>query len=470
VDNTTQQRRVLLATSLSYVIVILDTSIVNLALQRIALDLAGGVAGLQWVLNAYTLTFASLLLTGGALGDRLGARNLYIAGLATFALASALCACASALPMLITARALQGAGAALLVPASMTQIRHTWADPKERAAIFGLWAGLGGVAMASGPLMGGIVVSLTGWRCIFLANVPICIAAVVLALRVARDTPSSSAAGRRSYDPAGQLAGMAALGLLNALVIDVPAHGWQPLIAASGFVAGVAFVVIETRHPQPMLPMSLFRNAAFSSAVFVSMVSAFSFYGLLFELSLLLQRQQGYTPMRAGLAFLPLTLLVPVGSLLSKQAIGWLGAQRLVAGSCLLSATAFFGLAGVGAAPSYWLLAAPLPAIGLAASLITPATTATLMSAVDNRRAGIAAGVLNAARQAGAALGVALSGTLVSMSRSIMYGVHSNALAAGSLSILAAAVWWQASRQSNVRYDAKPFQRRSSPRRQSGPH
>ncbi|WP_322063128.1 MFS transporter [Paraburkholderia sp. J63] len=456
---TVQQRRVLLATSLSYVIVILDTSIVNLALERMGRDLAGGLAGLQWVLNAYTLSFASLLLTGGTLGDRLGARNVYIAGLACFTVASALCACAPSLPVLVAARSLQGGGAALLVPASMTLISHSWTGSRERAAVFGLWAGLGGIAMASGPLLGGILVGLSGWRSIFLANVPICMAAMVMALRVAHAAPRMSAAAERKFDFAGQAAGIAALALLNMLVIDVPAYGWQPLIAAGALAAGVIFVVIETLRTQPMLPMSLFRLPVFAGGVFVSMVSACTFYGLLFELSLLLQRQQGYTPMAAGLAFLPLTLPVPVGSLLSKRAIGRLGARRLVAGACLLSAAGFLGLAGMGAASQYWLLALPLPAIGLAASLITPATTATLMSAVDDRRAGIAAGVLNAARQVGAALGVALCGTLVTANHAIAWGMHWSAMAAGALSIAAALVWWHAGRTIFAATEHRPMNR-----------
>lgn len=279
--DTAQQRRVLLATSLSYVIVILDTSIVNLALERIGHDLAGGVSGLQWVLNAYTLSFASLLLTGGTLGDRLGARNVYLAGLALFTVASALCACAPGLPMLIAARTLQGAGAALLVPASMTLISHTWTGSRERAAVFGLWAGLGGVAMASGPLLGGVLVGFTGWRSIFLANVPICIAGIVMASRVAHAAPqqaAEAAGAARKFDFAGQLTGMAALALLNILVIDVPAYGWQWPVAAGALGAGIVFVVVETLRTQPMMPMSLFRQPVFSGGVFVSMVSACTFY------------------------------------------------------------------------------------------------------------------------------------------------------------------------------------------------
>ncbi|MEX4004604.1 MFS transporter, partial [Paraburkholderia sp. EG285A] len=176
-----QQRRVLWATSISYVVVILDTSIVNVALERIGASLAGGVAGLQWVVNAYTLTFASLLLSGGTLGDRLGARQVYMAGLAVFTAASVLCGAAPSLALLTLGRVLQGMGAALLVPASMALINGACTDARERAAAFGVWAGLGGVAMAAGPLLGGVLIGLVGWRSIFLLNVPVCLAGIVMA-------------------------------------------------------------------------------------------------------------------------------------------------------------------------------------------------------------------------------------------------------------------------------------------------
>ena len=438
-----------MATGISYVIVILDTSIVNVALERITTGLAAGMTGLQWVLNAYTLTFASLLLTGGTLGDRLGARNIYIVGLGAFTLASALCGFAFSLPMLIAARVLQGVGAALLVPASMSLINRSWNDARERAAVFGLWAGLGGIAMAIGPLLGGILIGLSDWRSIFLINVPICLAGMVMACRVTRDTPVSTT---RRFDFAGQATGIAALALLNLAIINVPEYGWHSPVIVSCMVgalaAAVAFVMIETTHAQPILPMGLFRSAVFSGAVFASTVSAFTFYGLIFGLSLLLQQQRGYTPMHTGLAFLPLTLLVPVGSLLSKHAVGRLGVKHLVTSAFLLAATGFFSLVAVSTSTQYWLLALPLPAIGFAASLITPATTTALMSTVDNPRAGIASGVLNAARQTGAAFGVALSGTLVSMNHSIALGVRSSAMTAGSLSIFAAVMWWRTSMQT----------------------
>lgn len=439
------QRRVLWATSISYVVVILDTSIVNVALERIGASLAGGVAGLQWVVNAYTLTFASLLLSGGTLGDRLGARNVYMAGLAVFTAASALCGAAPSLALLTLGRVLQGLGAALLVPASMALINGACANARERAAAFGVWAGLGGVAMAAGPLLGGVLIGVAGWRSIFLLNLPVCLAGIAMAARVA---PQPRAGAPRRLDLAGQAAGIAALALLNAAIIEAPSRGWFAPLVVTGLVAAVvaalAFVMLEQRRDQPMLPLGLFREPVFSAAVLVSMISAFTFYGLLFDLSLYFQQQRGYAPLRAGLAFLPLTVVVPLGSLLSRRAVAWAGPRALVAFAALLAAAGYLGAAACGPAARYSVLALPLPAIGLAASLITPAATAALMATVDPARAGIAAGVLNAGRQTGAALGVAVAGAWIAGRVSIGAGMRANLLIAAALSALAAWAWWRA--------------------------
>jgi DHA2 family methylenomycin A resistance protein-like MFS transporter len=203
-----------------------------------------------------------------------------------------------------------------------------------------------------------------------------------------------------------------------------------------------------------MLPLDLFRNPVFSAAAWVSMVSAFTFYGLMFDLSLLFQRALGYTPLRAGLGFLPLTLVVPIGSLLARRASGWLGEKRSVAGAFLLAACGYFALAAVGSSARYVLLALPLPAIGLAASLITPLATTAMMSSVMRSRAGIAAGALNAARQTGALLGVALSGTWIAGRDRFGDGMSSSLVLAGVLSACAGALWWRALASREARPDA----------------
>lgn len=454
-EDSQRQRAVLLATGLSYVIVILDTSIVNVALPQMALSLTSGIDGMQWIVTAYTLAFASLLLSGGTLADRYGAREVYISGLTLFIGASVFCGIAHSLALLVTARIFQGLGAALLVPASMKLINETWSDARERTAVFGVWAGLGGVAMASGPMVGGILVGLIGWRIIFLVNVPICLAGVVLASRIPVVGQKHVRTDTQAFDLKGQIAAIVTLGMLNASLIMLPQHSWHSFAVLGSLVVACAaagvFVVFETNSMHPMLPLGLFRHPLFSGAVMVSMVSAFTFYGLMFDLSLLFQRELAYSPLRAGLAFLPLTIVVPIGSLMSERVAGLLGGKWAVVAACMLAAGGFFLLAAIGPSASYAWLALPLPPIGLAASLVTPLTATAMMSSVDRSQAGIAAGALNAARQTGALLGVSGSGALIAAHARIGDGVFSTSPIAGVLSICAATCWWRASVHSRTR-------------------
>jgi len=445
VPDATLQRRVLAATAISYVVVILDTSIVNVALERIADAFTAGVAGLQWVVNAYTLAFASLLLTGGALGDRLGARRIYLAGLAVFTLASALCGAATSLPVLTAARILQGAGAAMLVPCSLSLINHAYPDPVQRASAIALWAGFGGAAMAAGPLAGGVLIHLLGWRGIFLVNLPVGLAGLWLTARVGTETLATP---DRGLDLAGQLAAVVALGLPVAALIQGPALGWgSPLILAGLVGSGVAWAVflwLEARRAQPMLPLTLFRGRVFSASVLVSMATAFTFYGFVFVLSLYLQRIRGFASLQAGLAFLPLTAVVTVGSLASGRLVRAYGPRMSVSGAFIVYAAGFLGLLAALPSEAVWPAALAMPLIGFAAGFVTPAATAAMIGTVEKGRAGIAAGVLNAARQTGAALGVAVFGALVAMPGAFVGGFQVALLGAVSVSLLAASLWWVA--------------------------
>jgi DHA2 family methylenomycin A resistance protein-like MFS transporter len=437
-----QDGRVLAAASLSYVVVILDTSIVNVALERIAGALATDIAGLQWVVNAYILSLASLLLTGGTLADRFGARNIYLAGLAVFTLASAWCGLAGGLGTLVAARVLQGGGAALLLPASLALIKQAFPDAGKRAAAIGIWAGCGGAAMAAGPLAGGILIHLFDWRSIFLANLPVGLLGLWLTWRIGGGRKPRQA---RRLDPGGQCAAILALAALIAALIEGPVRGWSSLPVLSGMAlsiaAGAVFLQLQSGHAQAMLPLSLFRNGAFSGAVLVSMVSALTFYGLVFVLSLYFQQVLAYSPLRTGLAFLPLTALVAAGSMLSNRLAAACGARRLVIAALACYAIGFLGLLLSMSAASYWLLALPMPAIGFAAGLITPAATAALMAAIEPERAGVAAGVLNSARQTGAALGVALFGGLVAAVHPFQAGLHIVLCFSAVLAVAAALAW-----------------------------
>jgi len=441
--DATLQRRVLAATAISYVVVILDTSIVNVALETIADAFTTGVAGLQWVVNAYTLAFASLLLTGGALGDRLGARRIYLVGLAVFTLASALCGAATSLPVLTAARILQGVGAAMLVPCSLSLINHAYPDPVQRASVIGLWAGFGVAAMAAGPLAGGVLIRLLGWRGIFLVNLPMGLVGLWLAARIGTETPATPG---RHLDLAGQAAAIIALGLPVAALIQGSALGWESLFVLTGlFGSGIAWAVflwLEARRAQPMLPLTFFRGRVFSGSALVSMVSAFTFYGLVFVLSLYLQRIRGFAPLQAGLAFLPLTAAGMVGSLASGRLVRAYGPRLSITSAFIVYAMGFLGLLAALSSDVIWPAALAMSLIGAAAGFVTPAATAAIMGTVEKSRSGIAAGVLNAARQTGAALGVAVFGVLVATHGEFIAGFQAALLSAASVSLAAALFWW----------------------------
>lgn len=407
------QRQVLIATCLSYVVVILDTSIVNVALEPISHALDADVSGLQWVINAYTLAFASLLLSGGLMGDRFSAKKIYSLGLMIFAVASALCAVASNLPMLIAARILQGTGAALLVPCSLMLINGAYPHHAQRASAIGIWAGCGGIAMAAGPLVGGVLIALLGWRSIFMVNVPLALIAVCLTSRLP-DLPST--APHRPLDLIGQITAITALAISTAVMIEGPRLGWSsPWVYLGIGMAGAAwwgFVHTERRHAHPMLALRCFRNATFSGATALALISGLVFYGLFFLQSVDLQRNRGWSALDTGLAFLPLTVMVALGSFSCGRLMQALGIRGVLCCGFALYTLGFIGLLALASDAPYWRIALCYPAVGFAAGIITPAATTSLMSVVDRANAGVAAATLNASRQIGCGFGVAIFGAL----------------------------------------------------------
>jgi len=455
ISNRTTAHRVLVATSISYTVVLLDASIVNVALKEISHTLHSNVAGLQWIVNAYTLTFACLLMTGGTLGDRLGSRNIYLAGLTVFVLASALCGLAPSLTTLTLARALQGVGSAMLVPCSLALINHAYPDPAERAAAVSVWMGCGGVAMAAGPLIGGLLIQLFGWRSIFFVNLPIGLAGIWLTLSVAPTTASKT----RHFDWPGQAAVIVALGTLIAVLIEGPMLGWHSALMLTGMVvcgiAWIAFFMIEARGRNPMLPLHFFRNRLFSGSTFVSMASAFVFYGMLFTYSLYYQQVRGDSALDAGLAFLPMTAMVAIGGLFSSRLVKRFGQRWSMCAAFGCYAAGALGMTLSTATSPYWQAILPMLVIGLASGFISPAATSPALGTVEKSRAGIAAAVLNSARQSGAALGVAIFGTFIATLHLFQTAMN---LALGTVVVLsasAAIVWWVTSRTVNSPTDAK---------------
>ncbi|PRD96278.1 MFS transporter [Burkholderia contaminans] len=413
--------RVVATVSTGFVVTQLDVTIVNIALAHLAGDLHLPVAGLQWVVDAYTLAFAVLMLSGGALGDRFGARRLYLAGLVLFALASLACGAARAPAMLIAARALQGVGAAAMLPNSLALLndacRH---DPHLRARAVGGWTAAGSISIAAGPVVGGVLIAAWGWRGIFLVNLPLCAAGLAAAFAwiPARGTAAPAAASRsiRALDLRGQFIAIAMLTALTGAVIEWRPLGFTHPVVVGGFApaarAALAFVAVEARTATPMLPLSLFRHRTFSAAVLFGICVNLTYYGTVFVLALYLQRARGESALQAGLAFLPLTGGFLLSNLASGRVVARHGPRAPMLAGALVAALGYGSLHFVDASTPLAVLLVPFLLIPTGMGFAVPAMTTAVLASVAPERAGIASAVLNTARQAGGAMGVAAFGAL----------------------------------------------------------
>ena len=433
----------LAATSLGLGVVQLDITIVNTALSSIGTSLGGSVAELQWVVTAYTIAFAAFILTAGALGDRVGAKRIFIGGFALFTLASLACALAPSATFLIAARAVQGLAAAILVPNSLTLLNHAYTDPKARGRAVGFWAAGASVALTAGPFVGGALIALVGWRTIFLVNLPIGAAGLWLAWRYAEETPRLA---QREIDLPGQIAAIATLGTLAGALIEGGALGWSHPLVIMGFVGaaviGLLFVWREARAPQPMLPLSLFCHRMFALTALVGLLFNIAFYGLIFVLSLYFQNVNGWSPFATGLAFVPMMAMVLPANLVTASVSERLGAPQTIALACVITAAGCVALLHMASGTSYAEICAQLMVLGGGLGLLVPSLTSTLLGSVEKSRSGIAAGVLNATRQTGSVLGVALFGSLVGGGHAFIAGAHASlvisaaVLLAGAIAIL----------------------------------
>lgn len=418
-------RIALLAICLGYFMVILDTTVVNVALVDIQRQLGATVSALQWVVDGYVLVFASLLLTAGALGDRLGGKRVFVAGLALFTLASALCSVSPTLGALQASRAVQGIGAALLVPASLALLSHAFPVAEQRSRAIGIWGGVAGVAAALGPVVGGLLVHVFGWRSVFLVNVPVGALAILLTLRY---VPTPPRLRQRGADLAGQVAGIAALGLLTFACIEGGSLGWRSPAIAGAFVgaalAAALFVRAERRTASPMLPLGLFRSPTFSAASTVGLLLNFAIYGELFCLSLYFQQVRGDSALVTGLALLPLVSCLAIGSYISGRAAARFGPRVPMAAGQAIGGAGLLALVLVGGGTDYAALCIPLAASGFGMALAMPAMTSAVIDAAPRERAGVASAALNAARQVGTVIGVALLGSLVADRAQFLPGFH----------------------------------------------
>lgn len=409
---------ILLACSFAFIIVQLDVTIVNVALPQIGRELQAGVSQLQWVVDAYTLGFAVFLLSAGAMGDRYGSRSVFLGGFTLFTLASLACAMAPGALLLNVARAAQGIGAALLVPSSLSILNAVYAhDRAMLAKAIAWWTAAGGVSIAAGPVLGGLLMSVFGWRSIFWVNIPICVLGFWLTLRVVPALRHSGPA--RSFDVPGQILAVIALTAFISAVIEVhalgPAHPAVLAALAAALAAGVCFIRVERRSAGPMLPLGLFKLTGFTPAVLFGVLVNFAYYGVIFVLSFYLQKVRGFPVLHAGLIFLPLT-----GTFLfANIASGWLQARTgsrqpmIIGGLIGGSGYALLGLFGISGSASFWAMLPGLALIPAGMGLAVPAMTTAILASVAKHQAGTASAVLNTARQVGGAMGVAVYGALV---------------------------------------------------------
>ncbi|MEU3288103.1 MFS transporter [Streptomyces longwoodensis] len=391
---------------LGFTLVCLDASVVNVALPAIGSSLGGGMSGLQWVVDAYTLAFAALMLSTGAFSDRAGASRAYALGTAVFTLASAACGLAPGLPSLIGARVVQGVAAAVVLPASLALVRQAYPDPARRARAVAAWAAGGSAAVALGPVAGGVLTSAWDWRAIFFVNLPVGAAILLLLLRAPRSERRPA-----PLDLPGQVTAVVALTALTFAVIERGVTGTVALAVA--VVAGVVFFRVEARGPHPVVPLGLFRDRTVAVAVATGAAVSVAFYSVVFVFSLYFQQVRGLGPLAAGLAFLPMTGLIAVVNVVAGKLAGRFGPRLPMVVGQWVAVAGLLLLLSVGADTPAPLVAVALVPLALGCALTVPPLTAAMMDAVPAERAGLAAGVLNAARQVAGGLGIAVFGTLV---------------------------------------------------------
>jgi DHA2 family methylenomycin A resistance protein-like MFS transporter len=417
--------------ALGYMLVLLDVTIVNVALEDIGTGLGADRAELQWVVDAYAVTLASLMLSAGHLADRFGCRRIFRVGIALFGAASIGCALAPSAPALIAARVVQGVGAAALLPASLALVTASNPDPRARVHAIGIWAGIGSLGLAAGPVIGGELVGALGWRSVFWLGVPVCALALVATARVAE---SSRHAADRPFDIAGQIAGTVALVALVGALVEGGRSGWSsaPILAALcvSVASFAALIAVELRADWPMLDLRFFRRPAFSGANFGALAMNAGVLGALFALSLLLQGPGRLSPEETGLRLLPLALplaiLSPVISRLIERTSPRLPAALGLAGT----GAGFAALAALGTDPATPALLAALLLAGVSLAFATPGVVAAANAAAPADRAGMASAVNNTARQTGGAVGVAVIGAIAG---SAAFAVSAGVLAIGGL-------------------------------------
>ncbi|MCW2982729.1 MAG: transporter [Conexibacter sp.] len=405
---------VLLICSMTLFMVGLDITAVNVALPSIGEQMDAGLSWLQWTVSAYTVVMASLLLFSGSMADRLGRRRTLVLGLGVFSTASLLCSLAPTVELLVVFRVLQGVGASMLNPVAMSIITNTFTDPRERAQTVGVWGAVFGASMALGPILGGALVSTAGWRWIFLMNIPLGLAAIMLTLRF---VPESRAAKPRRFDPVGQVLVIVLLSSVTYGIIEAPDAGWtSPTILVALGAAAVALLGLlryEPRRDEPLVELRFFGSIPFSSSIALSVAAFASFGGFLFLNTVYLQEARGLSPVQAGVAIVPIALMTVVLSPISGRMVGRGGPRKplVIAGIALLVSCSM--LVDIGPdTPFAWLIAA-YALFGVGIGFVNAPITNAAVSGMPREQAGVAAAIATTSRQFGQAIGVAIVGAIV---------------------------------------------------------
>src|SRR5262245_15310088 len=403
--------------------IMLDNTVVFVALNSIQTDLHISQSELEWVVSGYALTFAALMLTGGKLADMLGRRLIFIVGLAIFTASSLACGLATGAGFRIGARVVQGVGAALMNPATLSIITATF-PPRQRGTAIGIWVGVSAMALAIGPLIGGILTEKINWSWIFFINVPVGIAGIIVSRLVIEESRDTSKEQR--LDLPGLVSSALGLFALSYALIEANKYGWgSPRILASFGVAAAAlviFVLLEMHQRVPMLDLSLFKNSTFTGANLTMLLVALAMFGVFFFNSLYLGQVLGYSPIQTGAAFLPLTVLIVFVAPLAGRFSDKIGSRWLMGAGLVLLAGSLLSFSTLGVNSSFWDIVPGLILGGFGMSLAMTPTTAAAMGSVPVDKAGVGSAVLNSMRQVGGSLGIALMGAIVAESISVLPG------------------------------------------------
>jgi len=416
IDELSRRRRlgVLAICCLSLFIVGLDITVVNVALPSIGQELDATISGLQWTVGAYTVVMASLLMFSGSTADRLGRRRTFVVGITVFSVASLLCSLAPSVGLLVAFRVLQAVGASMMNPVAMSIITNTFTDSRERAQAVGIWGAVFGVSMALGPIVGGTLVTAAGWRSIFLINLPIGLAAIILTLRW---IPESRAPRPRRFDPVGQVLVVVLLATVTFGIIEAPGLGWASAPILAAFAASgsalVALLVYEPRRAEPLVDLRFFRSIPFTASIVISVAAFAAFGGFLFLNTLYLQEARGLSPVQAGLATVPMAVMTMIASPLSGRIVGRRGPRLPLVVSGLSSATACAMLIGIDPATPYARLLVAYVLFGLGFGLVNAPITNAAVSGMPRAQAGVASAIATTSRQFGQTLGVAVVGAIV---------------------------------------------------------